>query len=228
MAAPQSVNLGLRRAKGLVLVKQWATLLAEGEGEEEEEEEEETLVGGVVDVRFTGWWMGERSDVGGTARERAVEAITVSRERIRHRIIIVHNFGGRRTETIAFWESTLRHKMPMRVLSHMAEPSLAWSKAHHACLSCHAEDPHARELLHYRDICGVRYTDAPHGHIEIIRGATNIRGTTHGILDTNDTLCHDLMRSVCYINHPEGVCPGHVGVLDKYGALAKYPLLVSW
>lgn len=102
MAAPQSVNLGLRRVKGLVLVKQWATLLAEGE-----EEEEGTLAGGVVDVRFTGWWMGERSDVGGTARERAVEAITVSRERNRHRIIIVHNFGGRRTEIIAFWESTL-------------------------------------------------------------------------------------------------------------------------
>lgn len=90
MAAPQSVNLGLRRVKGLVLVKQWATLLAEGEGEEEEEEE--TLAGGVVDVRFTGWWMGERSDVGGTARERAVEAITVSRGRNRHRVIIVHNF----------------------------------------------------------------------------------------------------------------------------------------
>lgn len=69
MAAPQSVKRGFRRVKGLVLVKQWASPLVE-----------ETLAGG-VDVRFTGWWMGERSDVGGTARESAVEAIAVSEKR---------------------------------------------------------------------------------------------------------------------------------------------------
>ena len=77
MAAPQSAKRGLRRMKGLVLVKQWAALL-----------EEERLAAG-VDVRFTGWWMGERSDVGGTAREKAVEAMAVNKKRNRHSVIIV-------------------------------------------------------------------------------------------------------------------------------------------
>lgn len=78
MAAPQSAKRGFRRVKGLVLVKQWASPL-----------EEETLTGGVV-VRFTWWWMGERSDVGGATKESAVEAIAVSKKRIRYGIIVVH------------------------------------------------------------------------------------------------------------------------------------------
>ncbi len=77
MAAPQSVKRGLRRVRGVGLEKQWASLLEEGR------------VAGGGDVRFTGWWRGERSDVGGTARERAVQTIAVSQRRNRHGVIIV-------------------------------------------------------------------------------------------------------------------------------------------
>ncbi len=77
MAAPQSVKRGLRRVRGVGLEKQWDLLLGEGR-----------VVGG-GDVRFMGWWMGERSDVGGTARERAVRTIAVSERRNRHGVIIV-------------------------------------------------------------------------------------------------------------------------------------------
>lgn len=81
MAAPQSVKRGFRRMKGLVLVKQCTSLFGE-----------ETLAGGGVDVRFTRWWMGERSDVWRTARERTVEAVAVSKKRNRHRVIIVRSW----------------------------------------------------------------------------------------------------------------------------------------
>lgn len=127
MAAPQSVKRGLRRVKGLVLVKQWALLL-----EEEEEEEEERLAAG-VDVRFTGWWMRKRSDGGGRAREKAVEAIAVNEKRNRPSVIIVAWLCLRAP---LIWEqgewkssrsggSALRDTIRMRVLSHMAEPALA-------------------------------------------------------------------------------------------------------
>ena len=79
MAAPQSEKRGLRRVKGEVGVKQWAWLLE---------------LGGVL-VRFKGWWVGERSDVGGTARaKRVVGASTVSmRRRSGPRgVFIVHGF----------------------------------------------------------------------------------------------------------------------------------------
>ena len=71
--------------KGLVLVKQWASLLRVGG----------FAVGGGGEVRFTGWWMGERSDVGGTARERAVEAMAVSRRRTRQSFVVVHILSER-------------------------------------------------------------------------------------------------------------------------------------
>ena len=83
MAAPQSAKRGLRRVKGAVLVRQWAKLLKEGNGTG-------TVAGG-VDVRFTGWWMGERSDVGGMPRETAVETSAVSERSTRHDTLnIVH------------------------------------------------------------------------------------------------------------------------------------------
>lgn len=82
IAAPQSVKRGLRMVKGLVLVKQWASLL---------EVDWLAAGGGGGDVRFTGWWMGERSDVGGTERERAVETMAVSRRRSRYDFVIVRN-----------------------------------------------------------------------------------------------------------------------------------------
>ena len=78
MAAPQSVKRGFRRVKGLALVKQWAALFARG-----------TLAGG-VDVRFTPWWMGERSDVWRAARERATGEMTVSKKRSRHGVNILY------------------------------------------------------------------------------------------------------------------------------------------
>lgn len=53
IAAPQSEKRGLRRVKGVVGMKQWARLL---------------LGVGSGLVWFKGWWMGERSDVGGTVR----------------------------------------------------------------------------------------------------------------------------------------------------------------
>lgn len=92
IAAPQSVKRGRLRVNGVLLVWQWARLLEE----EEEEEGTGSVAWGVVDVRFTGWWMGERSDVGGTARatERAVEASAVSemRKRLGVGIVIVRGW----------------------------------------------------------------------------------------------------------------------------------------
>ena len=48
------------------------------------------MLAGIMVVRFTGWWIGERSDVGGTARARAVEAIVVSKKRSPHGVFIMN------------------------------------------------------------------------------------------------------------------------------------------
>lgn len=83
IAEPQSVKRGRLRVKGILLVWQWAWLLRGDKGVEEEKEGTRSVSGGVVDVRFTGWWMGERSDTGVTARAmaRVVEASAVSEMR---------------------------------------------------------------------------------------------------------------------------------------------------
>ena len=70
MAAPQSVKRGRRWRMGPRLARQWASRLGEGAA---------LGVGG--EVRFAGWWMGERSDVGRVVREGAVGASARSRER---------------------------------------------------------------------------------------------------------------------------------------------------
>lgn len=85
-----------------------------------------------------------------------------------------------------------------------------------------------REILQDRGICGVRHIEAPHAHVEIIRNRSNVCKATHGIFDTSDALRHDIMRSVCYIDHPEGVCPCSIGIPDKNHAVAKIPFLVLW
>lgn len=140
MAAPQSVKRGLRRVKGLALLKQWASLFRE------------VMLAGVVNVRFTAWWMGERSDVGGTAMERTVEAIAVSKRRSRHGIfIIMHDCvcaqgcsvaGGIQNHCVLEIGPS-RYENLCASCRILPEASLARFKTHHACLSCHPRYPHS-------------------------------------------------------------------------------------
>lgn len=142
IAAPQSVKRGRLRVNGVLLVWQWARLLADNDDEVEEEEEGTGSVSGVgVDVRFAGWWMGERSDVGGTARarERVVEANAVSETRKRLGVSIVIAPGlCLRTMLVCrvvgppFEVIMIEGMMLRRILSRMAEASTATDKA---CLS---------------------------------------------------------------------------------------------
>lgn len=130
IAAPQSVKRGRLRVNGVLLVWQWARLLGDNDDEVEEEEEDTGSVSGVV--RFAGWWMGERSDVGGTARarERVVEANAVSetRKRLGVSLVIAPGLCLRtvlvcRVVAPPFEVTMIEGMMLRRILSRMAKAS---------------------------------------------------------------------------------------------------------
>lgn len=99
---------------------------------------------GVVDGGEVGCWgNGEGEGCGGDCGEQEEE----SRQHYHScTVVLVRNVDvqqGNKKHCV-LENGPFRDTILMRVLSHMAEASLARSKAHHACLSRHPRDPHRK------------------------------------------------------------------------------------